>query len=71
MLPRAVGDSIRRLFEFVGFDVVSTNHVGDFGTQFGMLIQNLKELHPDFVENTPPIADLQVRGMMGDGGHDG
>jgi len=32
------GDSICRIFEFLGYDVKRTNHVGDWGTQFGMLI---------------------------------
>jgi arginyl-tRNA synthetase len=32
------GDSICRIFEFLGYDVKRINHVGDWGTQFGMLI---------------------------------
>ena len=32
------GDSVCRLFEFLGYDVKRVNHVGDWGTQFGMLI---------------------------------
>jgi len=35
------GDSICRIFEFLGYEVLRTNHVGDWGTQFGMLIQEL------------------------------
>ena len=54
------GDSICRIFEFLGYDVKRINHVGDWGTQFGMLIQELNENFPDFLENTPNIADLQV-----------
>ena len=53
------GDSICRIFEFLGYDVKRVNHVGDWGTQFGMLIQELNENFPDFLENTPNIADLQ------------
>ena len=52
------GDSICRIFEFLGYDVKRINHVGDWGTQFGMLIQELNENFPDFLENTPNIADL-------------
>src|SRR5262249_26200220 len=33
-----IGDSLARLFEFFGHDVLRLNHVGDWGTQFGMLI---------------------------------
>mmetsp|Transcript_11515 Transcript_11515/g.17358 ORF Transcript_11515/g.17358 Transcript_11515/m.17358 type:complete len:587 (-) Transcript_11515:29-1789(-) len=53
------GDSICRIFEFLGYEVMRVNHVGDWGTQFGMLIQELNENFPDFLENTPAISDLQ------------
>lgn len=52
------GDSICRIFEFLGYNVHRVNHVGDWGTQFGMLIQELHENYPDFLENPPNIADL-------------
>jgi len=54
------GDSICRIFEFLGYEVLRVNHVGDWGTQFGMLIQELSENFPDFLENKPNIADLQT-----------
>ncbi len=38
-----IGDSLSRLLTFLGHDVVRLNHVGDWGTQFGMLITYLKE----------------------------
>lgn len=38
-----IGDALARLFEFLGHDVLRLNHVGDWGTQFGMLIAYLKE----------------------------
>jgi len=41
-----IGDCIARLFEFVGHDVLRLNHVGDWGTQFGMLIMYLNEYQP-------------------------
>jgi len=53
-----IGDSVSRLFEFCGHEVHRINHVGDWGTQFGMLILYLKRLHPDFLENPPDISDL-------------
>jgi len=34
--------------------------VGDWGTQFGMLITYLKEEYPDFTKNTPNIGDLTI-----------
>jgi arginyl-tRNA synthetase len=50
-----IGDSLARLFEFLGHFVLRLNHVGDWGTQFGMLICYLKEFHPNVLagkENT-------------------
>jgi arginyl-tRNA synthetase len=40
-----IGDSVMRLLEFTGENVVRRHHIGDWGTQFGMLIQYLEE-HP-------------------------
>ena len=37
-----IGDSICRLLEFLGHDVMRLNHTGDWGTQFGMLIAHLQ-----------------------------
>jgi len=41
-----IGDCIARILEFQGHDVLRLNHVGDWGTQFGMLIAYLREAHP-------------------------
>lgn len=38
-----IGDCLARLFEFLGYDVLRLNHVGDWGTAFGMLIAYMKE----------------------------
>ena len=35
------------------------NHVGDWGTQFGMLIAHLQDEFPDYQTVSPPIGDLQ------------
>ncbi|MCH0563134.1 arginine--tRNA ligase [Streptomyces sp. MUM 2J] len=40
-----IGDSVVKLLEFTGENVVRRHHIGDWGTQFGMLIQYLDE-HP-------------------------
>ncbi|XP_066999324.2 arginine--tRNA ligase, cytoplasmic [Anabrus simplex] len=55
-----IGDSISRVLEFLGHDVLRINHVGDWGTQFGMLIAHLKDKFPDYLSVSPPIADLQA-----------
>ncbi|WP_298182873.1 arginine--tRNA ligase [Saccharomonospora sp.] len=41
-----IGDSLARVLGFLGADVIRQNHLGDWGTQFGMLIQYLNE-HPE------------------------
>ncbi|XP_075455279.1 arginine--tRNA ligase, cytoplasmic [Ascaphus truei] len=38
---------------------VMLNHLGDWGTQFGMLIAHLQDKFPDYVTASPPIGDLQ------------
>lgn len=55
-----IGDSIARLLEFLGHDVLRINHIGDWGTQFGMLIAHLQDKFPDYLSISPPITDLQV-----------
>ncbi|CAG9860921.1 unnamed protein product [Phyllotreta striolata] len=55
-----IGDSICRLLEFLGHDVLRINHVGDWGTQFGMLIAHLQDKFPDYQVRSPPIGDLQA-----------
>lgn len=47
-----IGDSLARLFEFLGHDVLRLNHVGDWGTAFGMLIAYMKEGVPDVLKGT-------------------
>lgn len=40
--------------------LIRINHVGDWGTQFGMLITYLQEAYPDIVQNPPNISDLTL-----------
>jgi len=55
-----IGDCIGNLFEFIGHDVLRLNHLGDWGTQFGMLIAHLIDMFPNYKEVSPPIQDLQT-----------
>jgi arginyl-tRNA synthetase len=56
-----IGDCIARLYDFEGHTVIRQNHIGDWGTQFGMLIALLKEQHPHILQNpdSVKIADLE------------
>ena len=55
-----IGDSLSRVLEFCGYKVSRINHVGDWGTQFGMLITHLKEVVPEALhkQNVVEISDL-------------
>jgi arginyl-tRNA synthetase len=50
-----IGDSISRIFELRGYEVLRLNHVGDWGTQFGMLITQLKDLYSNDLEEIGKI----------------
>ena len=52
-----IGDSIARVLEFLGHKVIRQNHVGDWGTQFGMLVAYLVEQQKDNAEFK--LADLE------------
>jgi len=54
-----IGESTCRILEFCGHEVHRLNHVGDWGTQFGMLIEYMKEAYPNFQEQLPDVSDLQ------------
>jgi arginyl-tRNA synthetase len=51
-----IGDSIARILEFLGHDVLRINHLGDWGTQFGMLITHLKQAYPDALTTANALA---------------
>lgn len=57
-----IGESIARLFEFLGYDVLRLNHIGDWGTQFGMLICYLKTYEPRVVDGSKnaDLSDLMA-----------
>jgi arginyl-tRNA synthetase len=54
-----IGDALARVLRFVGHKVVAQNHVGDWGTQFGMLTACMDEAGPDDASNLA-LADLEV-----------
>jgi arginyl-tRNA synthetase len=56
-----IGDCICRIYEFLGHQVIRQNHIGDWGTQFGMLIALLRRKYPKIIQNpqAAQIADLE------------
>ena len=55
-----IGDSLARLLEFQGHNVIRQNHVGDWGTQFGMLIAELEEQLGAKGDEAMALKDLEV-----------
>lgn len=55
-----IGDALARLLEFQGHTVIRQNHVGDWGTQFGMLIAELEEQLGANREADMALKDLEV-----------
>ncbi len=56
-----IGDSIAKTLEFLGHTVIRANHIGDWGTQFGMLIAHLE----DIMAANPTAADASLGDLEG------
>ena len=58
--PMVIGEAIKRLLKFCGADIICDNHIGDWGTNFGILIYGIKtsgyKLNP---ENENSLEDLE------------
>ena len=56
-----IGDSLSRIAGFLGHDVTTDNHIGDWGTQFGMIIYGWKNLlDADALEESPLQELLRI-----------
>ncbi|MDF1618690.1 arginine--tRNA ligase [Petrocella sp. FN5] len=55
--PAIIGESIKRLFKFLGHEVVGDVHLGDWGLQMGMIIVEVNRLYPDL-----PYFDPEFEG---------
>jgi arginyl-tRNA synthetase len=53
-----IGETVCRTLEYLGHEVRRCNHLGDWGTQFGMLISYMQDTHPNFLDEIPEIKDL-------------
>src|SRR5256885_934693 len=54
----ALGDSLARIASFLGHDVIRDNHIGDWGTQFGMVIWGWKNLLDRDALQRDPLAEI-------------
>ncbi len=55
-----IGDSLVRVLDFAGHRVVAENHIGDWGTPFGMLIEHLVDLGESGAVDGLSVGDLDV-----------
>lgn len=55
-----IGDCLVRVLEACGHKVIRQNHVGDWGTQFGMLIAHMESLKAEDAELSTELADLET-----------
>jgi len=54
-----IGDCLARVLERQGHEIIRQNHVGDWGTQFGMLISYMRELRASQGDLPTELADLE------------
>jgi arginyl-tRNA synthetase len=64
-----IGDALARLFRFLGHRVVTDNHLGDWGTQLGILLYGYKHYRDEEGLRADPVQELarlyiHVRGLM-------
>lgn len=53
-----IGDALRNIHEFLGYNTIATNYIGDYGTQFGTMIAAYKLWGDDDKLNANPIKEL-------------
>lgn len=53
-----IGDSLARLLRFLGHQVVTDNHLGDWGTQFGMLLYGYKHFRNEEALKADPVREM-------------
>jgi arginyl-tRNA synthetase len=68
-----IGDSLARIARFLGFRVITDNHIGDWGTQFGMIIYGWNHFLDEAALAADPISELvriyrQVNAQKDDAG---
>ena len=54
-----IGNAIDRIFRALGYDVIADNHLGDWGTQFGILIKGYRECLTQEERDNLCVANLE------------
>lgn len=54
-----IGNALDRMHRFLGYRVIADNHLGDWGTQFGILILGFRNFHDPAALAADPIAELE------------
>ncbi len=54
-----IGDSLKRIMRYIGFEVLGDNHIGDWGTQFGKLIVGYNKWINEEEYKKNPIGELE------------
>jgi len=54
-----IGDALARMLEFAGHKVVRQNHVGDWGTQFGMLVAYMQRTGHEPIDDHPELREIE------------
>ncbi len=53
-----IGNSLHKIYKFMGYNSISINHLGDYGTQFGKLIEGYKRWGSEYNIDENPIEEL-------------
>lgn len=53
-----IGEALSRILRFLGHTVIGDNHLGDWGTQFGMLLYGYKNFRDDAAFKADPVREL-------------
>ena len=53
-----IGNSLYNIYKFMGYNTISINHLGDYGTQFGKLIEGIKRWENEYNIDENPIEEL-------------
>ena len=56
--PTVIGGALYKIYKFLGYNVVGVNHLGDYGTQFGKLIEGYKRWGNEYDIEKNPIDEL-------------